>query len=182
MNRRSPLLWSVVAVIALWAGYFLTRPRDSATREQAIELVSKVRSGKGTMEQQTAWLCHLLDGKTSFGAAFSPHHCAWQATKVGPFLWRVEYQDRAVALDGRPTALDKIWLLDTRSMELQPRTIATLMLTAPELAGVSSNKQIDERFIALTGLPFSAHASSMNAELDTLPRWRIGRDGALTRA
>ena len=181
MNRRAPLLWCAVAVVALAAAYYLSRPRDSATREQAIDLVSKVRSGKGTIEEQAAWLCRLLDGKSSFGVAFSRHNCSWQATKVGPFYWRVEYQDRGVALDGRPTAADKIWLLDTRSMELQPRTITTLMLTAPELAGVSSNKEINERFIALTGRPFSEHAASMNAELDTLPRWRIGRDGSLTR-
>jgi len=181
MNRKSPLLWSVVAALALSAAYFLTRVRDSATREQAIDVVRTVRSGKATVDQQVAWLCHLLDGKSSFGVAFKPHSCAWQATKIGPYLWRVEYQDRAVALDGRPTASDKIWLLNTKTMELQPRTITTLMLTAPELAGVSSSKEIDDRFIALTGRPFSEHSASMNAELDTLPRWRIGSDGSLTR-
>jgi hypothetical protein len=133
------------------------------------------------MGQQAAWLCHLLDGKSSGGRAFQPHVCGWQATKVRPFLWRVEYDDRGSALDGSPTASDKIWLLDTRTLELQPRTIATLMLTAPELAGVSTNQEIDAKFVALTGRPFKAHAGAMNRELDGLPRWRAARDGTLTR-
>lgn len=182
MNRRSIMLWSVVvAAVALSAVYYLNRPRDTATREQVIDLISKVRSGKGTVGQQAAWLCHLLDGKSSGRRSFSPHTCGWRATKIRPFLWRVEYDDRGATLDGTPTASDKIWLLDTRTLELQPRTIATLMLMAPELNGVSTNQEIDDRLVALTGLPFKAHASTMNNEIDKLPCWRVERGGSLSR-
>lgn len=181
MNPRKACLWLGVVAAVVSSVFFLTRTRDTATREQAIDVVRNVRSGKGNMDQQVAWLCRLLDGKSSGGIPFAAHECQWQATKVGPFLWRVEYEDRGVSMDGAPTASDKIWLLDTKSMELQPRTITTLMLTAPELAGVSSNKEINERFITLTGKPFEAHAEAMNDEIETLPRWWIGPDGVLSR-
>ena len=173
---------AVSAAIIFCSIYFGGRPRRAAaslTNQQAVDLVRNVRFGKNSVDQEVYWLCHLLDGKSSGKTPFPHHQCRWQAAKISPSLWRVEYDDRGVALNGAPTAADKIWLLDTSAMELQPRTITTLMITAPELVGVSSRKELNERLQALTGRPFIGRSSTMAQEIDGLPRWRLGRNGVL---
>jgi hypothetical protein len=188
MNNMSAALLAAAGAMAIAACsivYFRGRMLRSAppaiTPQQAASLIQNVRFGKSTVNQEVYWLCHLLDGKSSRGVPFRRHQCQWQAAKLSPGLWRIEYDDRSATLDGRPTATDKIWLLDTTTWEIQPRTITTLMVTAPELAGVSSKKDLSDRFLALTGRPYAERSSTMNQEIDTLPRWRISRDATLAR-
>ena len=186
LTNSRPFRLSVAAgsaAIIFCSIYFGGRPRRAAaslTNQQAVDLVRNVRFGKNSVDQEVYWLCHLLDGKSSGRIPFPRHQCQWQAARISPSLWRVEYDDRGVALNGVPTATDKIWLLDTSTMELQPRTITTLMITAPDLVGATSRKELDERLQALTGRPFAGRASSMTQEIDTLPRWRVERSGFLT--
>jgi TonB family protein len=185
MNSR-PFRLSIAAgsaAVIFCAIYFGGRPRRAAPKvaeQQVIYLIQTARFGKTNVNQEVNWLCHLLDGKSSGGKPFAPHQCGWQAVKISASLWRVEYDDRSVGLDGRPTASDKIWLIDTADWEIQPRTMTTLMLTAPELAGATSKKDLNDRFVALTGRPFAERASTLNQEIDTLPRWRISLNGVLT--
>ncbi|MFI5350982.1 MAG: TonB family protein [Elusimicrobiota bacterium] len=168
-----------VIFCAIYFGGRLNRAAPSMTNQQAIDLVRNVRFGKNSVDQEVYWLCHLLDGKSSGKTPFPRHKCQWQAARISPSLWRVEYEDRGVALNGIPTATDKVWLLDTATMEIQPRTITTLMITAPELVGVTSRKELDERLEALTGRPFVGRSATMTQEVDTLPRWRVDRNGFL---
>ena len=186
-KRSAVLLTSIgaAAIVACLGAYYWYRRQHSAppaiTSQQAAILVSSLHFGKSSVGKEVDWLCHLLDGKSSHGTPFRPHQCGWQAARLSPSLWRVEYDDRGVTLDGRPTASDKIWLLDTSTWEIQPRTITTMMITAPELAGVPSKKDLNDRFFALTGRPFTDRAATMNLEIDTLPRWQVNHNGTLTR-
>jgi hypothetical protein len=179
--------WSAIGGALVLAGigaYLGMRQRPAApaiTSEQAVSLVRGVRFGKTSVDQEVDWLCHLLDGKSSGGVPFRLHQCQWRATRIAQSLWRVEYDDRGVTQDGRESASDKIWVLDTLAWRIQPRTLATLMITAPDLAGgITSKQDMNDKFMSLTGHPLPERASTLNQEIDTLPRWRLNRDGILT--
>jgi hypothetical protein len=187
-KSRPVILWAAVGATAILAGlgaYIAARRRRPAapaiTAQQAVSLLRGVRFGKTSVDQEVDWLCHLLDGKSSGGIPFRRHQCQWKATRISPSLWRVEYDDRGVTQDGRESASDKIWVLDTAAWEIQPRTLSTLMITAPDLAGgIASKQELNDKFTTLTGHPLPERTSTLNQEVDTLPRWRLNRGGILT--